>query len=194
MNKSYLIFERHVHSVIYFMQASSIKEAICKYIVDQRSDDVVFLPDDSLQDEDLYYPHPLAYIEASEKVHGEWQIRELPEWVLQGSVVEAFCGESQDGPASDIAECRERFKGEFPKVRARAFVWYLKQGHLVTFYRRKNPFEIVILKRYLLKWHSGMMWNGDPGPVLSDWEGGYEEILNSLNVVPFKPRILENSR
>ena len=99
MNKTYLIFDRDTHSVIYFIQAVSVKEAICKYIVEQRDDDVVFLPDGSVQDEEFHYPHPLAYIEASEKVHGEWQIRELPEWVLQGSVVEAFCGESQDGPA-----------------------------------------------------------------------------------------------
>ncbi len=189
MNKTYLIFERMTHSVIYFVQAVSVKEAICKYIADQRREKVVFLPDGSVQDEDEHYPHPLAYIEAREKVHGEWQIRELPEWVLQGSVVEAFCGESQSGPAWDIAECRERFKADFPKARAKAFVWYLKQGHLVTFYRRKNPFEIVILKRYLLKWH-GIEWNGDPEPMVLDWEGGYEEILDALDIVPYKPRTL----
>ena len=38
MNKPYFIFERHTHSVIYFVQAMSVKEAICKYILDQRSD------------------------------------------------------------------------------------------------------------------------------------------------------------
>ncbi len=187
MNKTYFIFERHTHSVIYFVQAMSVKEAICKYILDQRSDNAVFLPDGSVQDEDVHYPHPLAYIEASEKVQGEWQIREMPAWVLQGSVVEAFCCESQSGPASDIAECRERFKVGFPKARAKAFVWYLKQGHLVTFYRRENPFEIVVLKRYLLKWH-GIEWNGDPGPTVLNWDGGYEEILNSLDVMPYKPK------
>jgi hypothetical protein len=57
----------------------------------------------------------------------------------------------------------------------------------VTFYRRENPFKITILKRYLLNWHGGIMWNGDPGPTISDWEGGYEEILDALDVVPFKP-------
>ena len=178
MNKTYLIFVRNAHSVIYFVRAISLSEAMCKYITEQSSK-VVLLPDGSLQDEDIHYPHPLAPIEANEKVHGEWQIRELPEWVLQGHVVEAFCGESQDGPASVIAECRKHFAEAFPKARAKAFVWYLKQGTLVTFYRRKNPFEVVILKRYLWDWDGNNL-------AIVEWKGGYEQILESLETMPIK--------
>ena len=178
MNKPYLIFLRDAHSIVYFVQANSLTQAICKYIADQNRN-VVFHADGTLQEADLYFPHPLAYIENREKVNGEWQIRELPEWVFQGPVVEAFCGESQDGPASVIAQCRKRFREAFPKARARAFVWYFKQGTLVTFFRRKNPWEVVILKRYLWDWDGNKL-------TVEDWEGDYEQIIASLDIVPIR--------
>lgn len=147
--------------------------------------------DGSITDDSDHYAHPLAYIEANEKIYHEWQIRELPEWAWEDSFSEIFCGESQDGPLSDIAECRKRFQANFPRSRAKAFVWYPKQGHLVTFYRRKKPYQIAIIKRYLLKWH-GLAWNGDPGPVVLDWEGDYEQIVQALDLTP--PRLQDQQQ
>lgn len=182
MNETYLIFDRHVHSVIHFVQATSVSEAIWKYISYQR-EDAILQADGSIRGEDDYYPDLLTYIEASGKMHGEWQIRKMPEWVWervrQGQVVEAFCGESQDGPAEVIMQCRKHFTKAYPRSRAKAFVWYLKQGTLVTFYHKKG-YNIRVLKRYL--WD----WNGDRLKI-EDWTGGNEQILESLLLEPYKP-------
>src|SRR5688572_29599328 len=141
MNKRFLIFERGAHSVVHFVQASGATEAITRFIVNQNSRTLLKL-DGSVQEGLHFYPHPLAYIESVYKAQGEWQIRELPEWVWQAEIVEAFCGESEDGPASIIADCRAHFAREFPRRRASAFVWYLRDGALVTFYQKKRPQQI----------------------------------------------------
>jgi hypothetical protein len=181
MNETYLIFQRLAHAVIYFVQASSVNEAIWKYISEE-NDDAVLQADGSVNEEGRSYPHPLAYIEANEKIHYEWQIRRLPEWVWQREVVEAFCGESDDGPAMVIADCRKRLRQAFPRSRAKAFVWYLKKGTLVTFYRRQGAFRIKVLKRYLWDWDGKEL-------TVEDWDGGYQEILDGLDLEPFKPRV-----
>lgn len=178
MNKRYLIFLRYVHSVVYFVQGETPTEAIWNYI-SEINRQVVLNPDGSITVDTDNYPHPLAYIEANEKIYHEWQIRELPEWAWKDSFSEIFCSESQDGPLSDIAECRERFQVDFPKTRAKAFVWYLKQGHLVTFYCKK-PSGIVIIKRYLLNWDGSQL-------TVEEWVGDYEQIVQALDLTP--PRL-----
>jgi hypothetical protein len=175
MNKTYLIFDRGHHSVIYLLQAESLRAAISKYISEYCS--TTTNEDGSLLEDGIFYPHVLAYIEAFYKVCGEWQIRELPEWVFQGHLVEAFCGESPDGPESLISDCRKRFSEEFPDSLAEAFVWYLKQGTLVTFYQKVQASEITILKRYLWNWSGRTL-------SVEDWDGDYDQILDSLNIVP----------
>lgn len=182
MNETYLIFARHAHSVIFFVQASSASEAIWRYVSDQ-SDKVVLQPDDSVQDEGRHYPHLLAYIEAIEKMHGEWQIRRLPEWVWQGQVVEAFCGESEDGPAEVIRQCREHFAKAFPGSRAKAFVWYLNQGTLVTFYRKQGAFNIRVLVRYLWDWDGHRL-------LIEEWTGDYQQIIADMRIEPYKPETI----
>lgn len=184
MNETYLIFVRNAHSVIYFVQASSINEAIGKY-VSSMDDKVVLQADGSVLSGDDQYPHLLAYIEANEKRYGEWQIRKLPDWVWQTPLVEAFCGESKDGPARDIEECRKHFVEAFPKSRAKAFVWYLKQGTLVTFYRKQGPFNIEVLKRYLIP--RRYIW--DPNShilTVEEWDGDYQKIVDSFSLEPYK--------
>ena len=178
---TYLIFESLAHSVIYFVQASSVNEALWQYVSGQNGR-AVLGADGSIRHGDSHYSHPLAYIEANYKTQGEWQIRRLPKWVWQNSVVEAFCGESKDGFAWIIADCRVRFAEDFPRSRAKAFVWYLRQGTLVTFYRRQGPFRIKVLKRYLWQSDGTMMTDGQT--KIEEWGGDYQQIMDSLLLEP----------
>jgi len=178
MNKRYLIFVGESHSVIYFVQAPTVVEAIKTYI-EGLGGRVAVNDNGTVQDGDDSYPHPLAYIEATAKTHGEWQIREMPDWVWQGQIVEAFCGESKFGVESVVAECRERFMSAFPRARAKAFVWYFREGTLVTFYW-KRAMQMTVIQRYL--WN----WDGNK-KTLEEWTGDYAEIIDGLLLETYKP-------
>ncbi|MGI4788675.1 MAG: hypothetical protein ACRYFS_07470, partial [Janthinobacterium lividum] len=175
-NKRYLIFSRGAHPVVYFVHGQTTGEATWNYIR-ELSPEMKRNADGSISDGAIQYSHPLAYIEATEKIYHEWQIRELPDWTWTDGFSEIFCGESQDGPLSDIEECREHFSEAFPRSRAKAFVWCLKQGHLVTFYRKLRASKIKVLKRYLLNWSGRQM-------TIEEWIGGYEEIVDALDLLP----------
>ena len=176
MDQRYLIFQRDAHSVVYFAQGQTIEEAIWNYI-SEISSEAKRNADGSLSEGAVQYSHPLAYIEANEKIYHEWQIRRLPDWAWADRFSEIFCGESIDGPPSVIAECRKHFVKDFPGSRAKAFVWYLEQGTLVTFFRKKGAFAITVLKRYLLDWDGNEL-------TIEEWTGDYEEILQSLSLIP----------
>lgn len=175
MNRHFLIFERGAHSVVHFVRAATITEAIRSYLAEQNSE-IVFQSDGSLLEGKTRYEHLLAYVEAHYKVYDEWQIRELPEWAWLDAVAEVFCGESADGPLSIIDDCRPRFESRFPGVRARAFLWYLREGTLVTFYRKRAN-RLTILQRYLWNWDGHTL-------TVEEWHGGYEEITKALFLFP----------
>lgn len=173
--KRYLIFEREWHSVVQMIRADTTTQALWDYIAEQNRD-AVLQADGSVIDGDIHFPHPLAYIEARYKTEGEWQIRELPDWAWEDNFAEVFCGESADGGPSVISDCRKHFAREFPKIRARAFLWYLKNGTLVTFYRRRGT-EINLLKRYLWNWDGHQL-------TVEEWHGSYDEIADALLLLP----------
>ena len=173
-NKLFLIFDKGAHSVVYFVRAKSLREAILQFLLNQNHE-LKLEADGALREGAASYPHPLAYVERWYKIYGEWQIRELPEWTLQQPVSEVFCGESEDGPPEIIAICRRELQKRFPRSRAPAFVWYFRQGTLVTFYRKGKSGQIEILQRYL--WN----WNGRAETV-EVWNGDYEQLLTELNV------------
>jgi hypothetical protein len=184
MQEFYLIFTRQPrsHSVVFLIRASSVNEAIWHYIHKQLSDSTILNEDGSVQEYRTHYPHVLAYIEANEKITGEWQIRKMPEWVWEKQVIEAFCGESEDGHAEVIKACRPHLTRAFPGSRAKAFVWFLKQGVLVTFYRKTDAFQIEILARYLWQWD---VEQTIPKATIEEWAGGYDEIIASLLLEPY---------
>lgn len=76
-----------------------------------------------------------------------------------------------------IALCRPLFRQRFPRSRARAFTWYLRDGPLVTFHRRRHPkrtWPIEVLARYHLPW--------DTWPKVREWDGTLDDILESLAI------------
>jgi hypothetical protein len=126
--------------------------------------------------------HPLECIESEEKsqdgLHGiSWEIRKLREEHWEAKMAEVFCSADPDAIQDYIASCRPIFREAFPTSRARAFVWYLKDGPLVTFHQRKNRrrrWPIKIMARYLLPWNE---W-GQVRP----WHGDYDDILEQMDV------------
>lgn len=181
MEKHFIVFHKGAdggHAGVYFVLAEEASQAVIRFI-QYENDNVVIREDGSLTDDNLVYPHPLAYIEAYYKPFGEWQIRALPDWTLQEHVAEVFCGESGDGPAGVIAVCRRELLKAFPRSRAKAFVWYLNQGTLVTFYRKTKPFQIEVLKRYLWDWKDHM-------ETLEEWNGDHAQIVAALLLNPIR--------
>jgi hypothetical protein len=175
--KRFMIFLRHAHPVIYFVHAEDTLDAIRTYI--QRVEgDAILQSDGSCLEDGVRYPHPLAYIEATEKTCGEWQIRELPDWAWEDDFTEVFCGESEDGPRMVIDDCRPLFESEFGRRRAKAFLWYLEGlAAVVTFYQRGGPSRIKVLRRYLHRWDG-------KGLVVEPWEGDYDDIVANLKLLP----------
>jgi hypothetical protein len=167
------------HSVIHFVAANDLLSAI-KQIIGYEDSDVVFNPDGTvtmLSDapRPVVYPHPLAYIEASDKASREWQIRELPERVWTDAVAEVFCGENALDVEVYIEECRPLLRKQHPRSRAKAFIWYVKEGVIVTFFKCKGWYQIEVLARYLIPF-------GLPPGHAQPWSGTYDDLLDMLLV------------
>jgi hypothetical protein len=186
MKKHYLIFQRYAigHSYADFAYAETPLEAIQRSLL--HGCDQLSLENDGSLILDMgrtriRYPHALAYIEAEYKTQGEWQMREIPQGVLEADYAEGFCGEDTGWIDEYFDACRPYLRRDFPRSRAKAFLWYLKKGALVTFYKRINPNEIQILRRY--RYH----WDGQ-NLTIDSWEGSYNELLEQLLIEMPEPR------
>jgi hypothetical protein len=162
------------HAVVHLVEAPTPTEALWRYIWSALGPDIIRHPDGSLEDDGILYPHPLAYIEAGFKRYGEWQMRLLLEPTPEEPCRENFCGESEDGTAEVIAECRR----QGGKKRAKAFVWYVRAGTLVTFYRKSKPYRIKVLARYLCNYEGGES-------TVKKWKGDYPELMDALYLLPY---------
>lgn len=201
----YIIFERTLgHCVTQLVRAASLQEALTKLAVGDReaklqSDGSLVTPDG------IIYPHSLAFIESHYKSNDKydelqwsekekkllngscWEIRVLPAEALDVEIAEVFCSAEPWSIGEYIRLCRSEFRKRYPRSRARAFVWYLNDGPLVTFHRRQNkahdrPIEIV--GRYLISWQR-QHW---PRPyaltqeMVQEWHGNYDDILSRLHI------------
>jgi hypothetical protein len=175
MPHRYLIFQKGAHSVVHFVHGESCSQALWNYILINNPSAVLDV-DGSIDCDGTTYASVLAYIESCEKIHGEFQIRQFPEDWDATTPIEAFCGESSDGPGSVIKDCLGELRNDTGLKRPRAFVWYLTQGTLVTFYRKPRSFmrPINVIRRYL--------WNYDGRTItVVPWASSDSRILESLN-------------
>lgn len=179
----YLIFEapQDGHTVVAMVQATSRYAAMKRYVEEEYSPRYVRFNDGgSVTDVNslrpVTYPHLLAFIETKGKARGDWQMRRLPESTWEAPYRQVFCGEHGPDVENYIELCRPVFRKEFPRSRAHAFLWYLTDGYLVTFYRRprRSGLPLQILKRYIIL--------HETYPQVLPWEGTYEEFLNRLDL------------
>jgi hypothetical protein len=184
--RSFLIFD-HVtaHPVVYLACARTPDDAVRTFI-QEMDGDVTFETDGGVrvryERTERRYLHVLAYIEAFYKQHGEWQIRELPSGSGPAGLTEAFCGENASDVAYHLAECRKLLRRDVPRSRAPGFLWYLRDGVVVTFYRKAGPWRIEILKRYVRRWEGA----GEYEP----WTGSHAELMDQLYLGPGEAGIL----
>ena len=183
--KHFIVFQRTGgHCATWLVRASSLAEALTKYYI-QETCGAELLADGSIRTQGcgntlVVYTHPLECIESEMKsydglVGRSWEIRELQEQHWQEDFAEVFCSADPDEIESYIRLCRPEFHKAFPQSRARAFVWYLKSGPLVTFHRRKKKqcrLPIEVLGRYHLPWKT---W-----PQVNEWHGTYDDILEQM--------------
>lgn len=169
---------RDCHSYVTLVKAASPLEAIWRYAY-EAYDELTLLPDGSISErvgrQVIAFPHPLAYIESEYKANGEWQMRRVPDDAWEAPVTCVYCGE-HPGDIEDLVDlCRPVFRAEFPRSRAPASVWYLADGCLVTFYRRRRGYQpIEILQRYIVLWSTY--------PAVKPFDGTHSEILERLSL------------
>ena len=185
--KHFIIFLRtNNHCVTFLVRAPSLREAMAKYFVEEMQG-AELLEDGSIQTGDGWggktiYTNPLECIESEEKsqdgLYGQsWEIRELRDEPWDADFAEVFCSADPSDIEGYISLCRPVFSKEFPRSRARAFVWYLKDGPLVTFHRRINPrrrWPVEIIARYFMPWNE---WG-----QIQPWHGTYDDILAQMKV------------
>jgi hypothetical protein len=182
----FIIFRRtDGHCVTWLMQAPSLRQALVQYAL-QECSGAELCDDGSIAVDDGYggkivYSHPLACIEAEEKVWdgsthwNGWEVRQLQQQHWDAPFAEVFCSEQPSAVEEYIEMCRPLLRQRHPRSRARAFVWYLIDGPLVTFYRptrrgRRQPIEI--LGRYQLP---STEW-----PHACEWSGTHDDILKQM--------------
>ena len=186
--RHFIIFQRtDGHCATWLLRAATLREALLKYALDELGAEPQ--EDGCLAVHDGYggktfYEHPLACIESEEKTFNGgigwngWEIRELQEQHWQAGFAEVFCSENPFDVEGYIELCRPLLRQRYPRSRARAFVWYLKDGPLVTFYRRIRPkrrWPVEILGRYRLP--------RSEYPQVREWSGTYEDILEQMNTL-----------
>lgn len=185
--KHYIIFQRtNNHCVTWLVRASSLREAMAAHYLHDMAG-AEHLDDGSIQTGDSYggkiiYSHPLECIESEVKsldgIGGHsWEMRELQDQHWEADFAEVFGSNDPADVEEYINACRPVFCKAFPKSRARAFVWYLKEGPLVTFHRRKEQrrrWPIQIMARYLLPWKD---WE-----QVREWHGTHDDLLEQMIV------------
>jgi hypothetical protein len=186
VRKHYIVlYEADSHNVVWLIAAESIAEAMTRYCTGSGSDATV-QSDGSIVSAacaaPVVYEHVLQYIESEYKSEGGpigsvWEIRELRDEHWNASLAEVFCGPNPTEVADHVRRCKARFNSAFPRQRARAFVWYLRTGPLVTFHRRKRKsckVPIEVIARYHLPWR-------EPS-VIEEFLGGFDEIIAHLAI------------
>lgn len=202
----FIIFERQSgHCYIEIVQAPSLRDALTVY-AQKEFDCRVSTAGDVLLGRNCKsekYVHPLAFIESRCKstakydelqwddkndmlLNGScWEIRLLPENALASDYASVFCSASPHSIREYISLCRQTLKEKYPRSQARAFVWYLGKGPLVTFYTRRSSEEpIEILQRYAIPWQHERYPNAYImlPDMVEEWNGTYEELMEQLKI------------
>jgi hypothetical protein len=143
----YIIFQRtDGHCATWLVRAPTLQEAMLQYTLDWCAGNAKLLDDGRLAVNDgeggqVIFEHPLACIEAEEKIHlggshwNGWEIKQLQQQHWAAAFAEVFCSENPYDVKEHIECCRPLLHQKYPRSRARAFIWYLEDGPLVTFYR-----------------------------------------------------------
>ena len=103
---------------------------------------------------------------------GEWMITAADPALLERDYTEGLVvGERTADIEGYVASALRALRKDCPRIRPQAFVWYLRSGPLVTFYRRRKC-GITVVARYVLR--EGSLDQFDR------WTGSEEELVDQL--------------
>lgn len=191
-SRHFIIFQRTPnHCATWLLKADTLYDAFRKYALDQfaREGENGDLIVNTGSDDPIIFDHPLPCIEAIEKNQpyyrlgwSGWEIREIGQECWDAEMAEVFCSENPYDIREYISLCRPLLSESLPDSKARAFVWYLKDGPLVTFYRKRSSrwdwHPLQYLGRFLIPWAE----SSKP----REWQGTYDDILDQMRIVfPF---------
>ncbi len=181
--KHYAVFAAHAHPTVWLIHAETLTAALVAYIEDSWGPNLSYhegkwgVPDG--WGGQSVYGHPLECLEDTEKYDCTWNITELTKNHGNAPVAEAMAADNPWEIAEYVKVASEARPHPQPGRKPRTFVWYLRDGPLVTFYernRKKKGHRIKIIARVLIPWAT---W-----PQVMEWTGTYDDIVEQLSVGP----------
>lgn len=179
--KHFVVFSADAHPTVWLINSETLIEALYNYISEDYSDfykDGTWSIPDGHGGENIYL-HPIELIENEEKCLHEWDIREVTDKNWNAPISEGLVGENPWDIQEHIRYALSAKHHIQPGQKPRAFVWYLQDGPLVTFYKRtrkRHPKPIIITERLLLPWKT---W-----PQANFWHGTYNDIVEQMWLRP----------
>ena len=177
--KYYIVTSTGGHPELDLILAETLQEALRQYAVhwlaSVDSDGSLYVV--SNMRKDIKYSHDLEAIEFSEKIYdNEWTISKLDDDAFSTDIQCVYRGIPQAEKEKYVKLCRKSV-GKTTRLFRKAFLWYLRSGVLVTFFRTRSyamVFPNNLMQRYLVE-------PGDP-PVVREWSGSYDDILQDMVV------------
>jgi len=173
----FMIFSEYAHPHVYLLSASSVREAVRNYGLE----DGAFEECNGLLINDVYpgraqiFSCELQAIECWERSIMPWSIKQLKDEDWSAPLAQVYSSETPSDLKKYVALCREQFGSQHDLPR-KAFVWPLRDGPLVTFYRQRKKYGPIrpeaIGQRFIIPWAT---W-----PKVVEWKGGYDTILEEL--------------
>lgn len=180
--RHFVVFAAQAHPSVWLIKAETLLAAVGNYIegewLDAYKDGKWSVPDG--YGGKHIYEHPIEYLEQQEKCDYTWNITELTDAHWNSPFAEAMCADNPWEIKSYITDALPARQHAQPGKKPRAFVWYLQDGPLVTFYervRKKGAKRIQVTERFSMPWKTY--------PQAFAWNGTYDDIAAQLKAGPY---------
>jgi hypothetical protein len=182
--QAYLFFvgSKFAHPFASLVCAADFETAVRLFEMDL-DPDVQFLPDGSVRlrvdAQEYRYGDWLDYVECCHRWAGEWMVARLPAPEGDG-VWDLLVAEGAGDAAEYAGRCRKAAPGEWWRGKS-YFIWWLRSGVIVTFYRRVDAWRIRVTERFLFDdRREPRLWYGTTRDVA-------RRIEDEVEAGPFRP-------
>ncbi len=178
--RNFIIFQDGYHPRIFMAEAPTLSHVLSDFAYSESAPDGI---DGSLRAQLtehrwVTFTHFLQAIECIEKSNNSnWTVREIVRPESNSSFQHVLTADRSQSYEDYIKLCRDTFDGVYDLPNS-AFIWKLKPGIPITFYKRRRGADRVrpdaIGKRFLVR-------TGTP-PKPEVWNGSYDDIVDLLVV------------
>ncbi len=181
--KHFVVFAAHAHPTVWLINAETLLIALSNFIKE------CYGPNLTCQDGKWIVPngyggknvyvHLIQYLENEVKSEYTWHISEITDDHWNAPIAEALVAENPWEVKDHIERASTARRQTQLGRKQHAFIWYLQDGPLVTFYernRKRSEHPIKITERFLLP---RATW-----PQVIKWTGTYNDIAEQLSVEP----------